>query len=192
MSVVPADKPRHLQSSRDMFLTMIPLVLIVLALAGLSRACSFSPGGPTAGAPPSVDAAAALAGDAASVSFPLRAPTLPAGWVSNSGNRHTAGGAQGGVVEDTGWISPAGRYLRLAQSSASEDALINDELGGPRTASDVTEVAGQRWVVYSQQDAETVWVADLGAVRLLITGSGSAEEFTTLATATVQAAPLAR
>jgi hypothetical protein len=44
--------------------------------------------------------------------------------------------------------------------------------------------------VYSQQDAEAVWVANLGDVRILITGGGGAEEFQTLATATVQAVPL--
>ncbi len=171
---------------------MVPLVLIVLALAGLARACSFSPGGPSASAPPSVDAGAALSADAATVSFPLRAPALPAGWVSNSGNRHTAGGAQGGVVEDTGWISPAGRYLRLAQSSASADALVADELQGRRAVSGKAQAGGRDWTVYAQQDAETAWVADLGDVRLLITGSGSQDEFTTLAMATGRAIPLSR
>jgi len=175
-----------------MFLTMVPLVLIVLALAGLAKACSFSPGGPTASAPPSVDAGAALSADAATVSFPLRAPVLPGGWVSNSGNRHTAGGAQGGVVEDTGWISPAGRYLRLAQSSASADALVADELQGRRAASGKAQAGGRDWTVYAKQDAETAWVVALGDVRLLITGSGSQDEFSTLATATVRATPLSR
>ena len=189
---MPADKPRHLQTTRDMVLTMLPLVLIVLALAGLARACSFSPGGPTASAPPSVDAAAALSIDARTLTFPLRLPVLPAGWVSNSGNRHTVAGAQGGVVSDTGWISPAGRYLRLAQSSASEDALLADEVEGRRSASGVTSAGGRDWVVYTQQDAEPVWIANLGDVRLLITGSGTDAEFRTLAAGTVQATPLAR
>lgn len=175
-----------------MFLSIVPLVLVVLALAGLARACSFSPGGPTAGAPPSVDVTAALSADARTVGFPLRLPGLPAGWVANSGNRHTVSGAGGGVSEDTGWISPAGRYLRLAQSSASEDALVRDEVGRRRTASGTTSAGGHDWVVYAQADVETVWVADLGDVRLLITGSGSDVEFQTLAAATVQAVPLSR
>jgi hypothetical protein len=190
MGGVPADKPRHLQTSRDMIYTIIPLVLIVLALAGLSKACSFSPGGPSAGAPPSVDVTAALSAGARTANFPLRLPALPAGWVSNSGNRHTVAGAQGGVVEDTGWISPKGSYLRLAQSSAGEDALMSDEVGSMRKASGTTSAGGRDWVVYSQQDAEAVWVANLGDVRILITGGGGAEEFQTLATATVQAVPL--
>lgn len=175
-----------------MFLTMIPLVLIVLALAGLARACSFSPGGPSTGAPPSVDAHAALSEDARTVGFPVRLPVLPAGWVSNSGDRHTVPGAQGGVTADTGWITPKGAYLRLAQSSASEDALVADEVGRMRTASGTVSVDGRDWVAYAQPDAESVWVANLGDVRVLITGSGTDQDFRTLASATVQAAPLTR
>lgn len=189
---MPADKPRHLQTSRDMVYTIIPLILIVLALAGLSKACSFSPGGPTAAAPPSVDVGAALSLDARTVSFPLRLPALPAGWVSNSGNKHSISGARGGDVEDTGWITPKGAYLRLAQSNAAEANLLTDEVGGRRGSSGPTSVGGHDWTVYSEQGKEPVWVTDLGDVRLLITGSGSLAEFTTLATATLQASPLPR
>jgi len=192
MGLVPPDKPRHLHTSRDMILSIIPLVLVVLALAGLARACSFSPGGPTASAPPSVDVSAALSADARTVSFPLRLPVLPAGWVSNSGNRHTVRGAQGGVAIDTGWITPAGRYLKLAQTNASENVLVADEAGGRRRASGTTAAGGRDWVVYAEQDAEPVWVADLGEVRLLVTGSGRNEDFRTLAAAVAQGSPLPR
>ncbi len=173
-----------------MFITIIPLVLIVMALAGLSRACSFSPGGPTEGPPLNVDVAAELRTDAAVLDFPVRLPQLPPEWHGNSASRGEVSGPQGGPSATVGWMTGSGRYLRLVQSTAGEDALLASQVGGVRSASGTREAGGRSWVVYPEQDAEAVWVADLGDVRLLITGSGSAEDYQTLATAAAEAQPL--
>lgn len=173
-----------------MFITIIPLVLIVMVLAGLSRACSFSPGGPTEGPPLNVDVAAELRDDAAVMDFPIRLPQLPEDWRGNSASRDVVSGPLGGDSATVGWMTSSGRYLRLVQSAASEDALVASQVGGMRSASGAREAGGQSWVVYPEQDAEAVWVADLGEVRLLITGSGSTEDYQTLAAAVAQAPPL--
>lgn len=180
---VPADKPRHLQSTHDMVLSLAPLVLVILAMAGLARACTFSPGGPTEAAPPTIDVTAALTQDARDVEFVLRLPTLPEGWVSNSDQVRDVGGAGGGESVRTGFITSGGSYLRLVQSSATEDRLVADEVGTARTATGAVDVAGRSWVVYGPEDGarESVWVADEGDLRLLITGSGTEDEFRGLA-----------
>ena len=183
-------KPRHLLNGRDMAFSIIPLVLICLVLAGASRACSFSPGGPEAAPPVAVDAAASLSSNARTVDFPVRLPDLPGGWTANSGAVNTVPGAAGGTVIATGWISPAGRYVRLAQSDASPDALRAQQLDGSRTPTSTEDLAGTSWTIYTAAGAETAWVADLGPVRLLITGSGADEEFRTLAISTSMADPL--
>lgn len=191
---MPADKPRHLQNSHDLILSIVPLVLICLALAGLARGCSFSPGGPSAAAPPTVDAARIYADDAAAESFPIRSPELPAGWLANSSSNASVGGTNGGSSVRVGYISPGGSYLKLVQSSATADQLLPAEAGGltGRASSGSKQVGGATWNLYVQKGTETAWVSDLGAVRLLITGSGSDAEFTVLAGSVLARPPLLR
>lgn len=189
---MPADKPRHLQNSHDLILSIVPLVLICLALAGLARGCSFSPGGPTAGPPPTVDSARIYADDAAAESYPVREPHLPDGWVANSSSNAKIGGTNGATVVRVGYVTSGGSYLKLAQSSATVARLVPEEVAGldGGSASRSTSVGGSTWDVYARKGSESAWVTDLGTVRLLITGSGSDEEFSQLATAVLAQPPL--
>ncbi|NUS45746.1 MAG: DUF4245 domain-containing protein [Mycobacteriaceae bacterium] len=186
-----ANKPRILLGPKDLVWSLIPLVLLCLLFAGLAARCSFSPGGPKAGPVPTFDARNALRADAATMAFPIRAPKLPAGWKSNSGSHGTAVGAGGGPVTTVGFITPGNRYLELAQSSASEEALakyVDSEL--VHTAA--TQVGGHTWEVYSAPTKESAWVADLGGVRTLIRGAGTEQEYTALAAGVAEAAPLTK
>ncbi len=187
---VPADKPRHLQSSRDLVLSIVPLVLISLALAGVSRACAFSPGGPSSAPPPTIDVTRVLADDARLLSFPIRQPQLPDGWVANSSSNVTVGGTAGGTSARVGYVTPGGAYLRLAQSNAAADVLLAAEVPGLRTRTGAKQVGGGTWQLYAQQGSEPAWVSDQGSVRLLITGSGSDRQFSELAGAVLAGAPL--
>lgn len=190
---MPADKPRAQQNTHDLLLSLAPLVLIILAMAGLARACTFSPGGPSEAAPPSIDLQQAITRDAAEVDFSVRLPELPQGWVANSGDVRAVGPEDEAVR--TGFVTDSGGFLRLVQSSAEEDPLVAEEAGGARTASSAVDVAGASWVVYNAEDgAETVWVTSVAdgtdEVRLLVTGSGSVAEFRALAEAAVQGQPV--
>lgn len=189
---MPADKPRHLQNSHDLVLSIVPLVLICLALAGLAKGCSFSPGGPSAAPPPTVDSAQIYADDAASETYPVREPQLPDGWVANSSSSSTIGGTSGSTVVRVGYVSPGGSYLKLAQSDATADQLVPEEVEklDARDTSGSKQVAGATWDIYAHKGSETAWVSDLGTVRLLITGSGSDAEFSVLATAVLAQHPL--
>ncbi|EFG75078.1 hypothetical protein HMPREF0591_5016 [Mycobacterium parascrofulaceum ATCC BAA-614] len=199
-------KPRLLQDGRDMFWSLIPLVLACIVLAGLVGMCSFAPGSHR-GAVPTYDAPAALRADAATLGFPIRLPKLPAGWQANSGGR---GGIQGGRVDPStgqrlnaatsvvGYLSPTGMYLSLTQSNADEDKLVGSIHSSAYPAGTV-DVAGTTWVVYngsgqSGAEAEPVWTTRLtgptGATQIAITGAGSADQFRTLASATQSQPPL--
>ena len=57
-------KPRLLQDGRDMFWSLMPLVIGCIVLAGLVGMCSFQPGGTNRGTIPSYDVAKALRADA--------------------------------------------------------------------------------------------------------------------------------
>lgn len=200
-------KPRLLQDGRDMFWSLIPLVVGCIVLAGVVGMCSFQPGGTHNGAIPSYDAAAALRADAQTLGFPIRMPRLPAGWQPNSGGR---GGIENGRTDPStgqrlhaatstvGYISPAGMYLSLTQSNADEDKLVGSIRPSAYPAGTV-DVDGTSWVVYrgagqGGADAEPVWTTRLagpgGATQIAITGAGGADQFRTLASATQSQPPL--
>lgn len=188
--LVAGSKPRYLQDNRDIIWSLIPLVLFMVVIAAIARSCSFSPGGPTAGPVPQFDVDAALAFDAAELDFPIRNPVVPDSWQSNSGSRGTATGNGGGDVSTVGYITDAGRYLQLSQSSATEESLVPWVAGDSRASTGVDDVGGNQWVQYAEEGVEPIWITNLGDVRVLVTGSGSADEFTTLATAVGEASPL--
>lgn len=203
-------KPRLLQDGRDMFWSLMPLVLACIVLAGVVGMCSFQPARSNMGAIPSYNASAALRADAVALGFPIRLPNLPAGWRPNSGGR---GGIDAGrpdpsdpgkgrrlhaVTSTVGYISPAGMYLSLTQSNADEDKLV-DSIHRSAVPTGVVDVAGTNWVVYRGSgdrgaEAEPIWATRLagptGAATLAITGAGSTEEFRTLASATQSQPPL--
>ncbi|MFD4179910.1 DUF4245 domain-containing protein [Rhodococcus sp. NPDC058514] len=183
-------KPRILQNNRDMMWSIIPLVLLCLIVAGVASRCSFSPGGPSSGPVPQFDVDASLKYDAGVLGFPVRNPAVPEDWQPNSGSRGVVGGDGGGDVTTVGYITSKGRYLQLSQSEATEEVLVPWVAGDRRSPTGVAPIAGDQWVEYDEEGSEPIWVTDLGDVRVLVTGSGSTEEFTELATAVDAAQPL--
>jgi hypothetical protein len=196
-----------LQDGRDMFWSMAPLVVACIALAGLVGMCSFAPTGPKSGTTPSYDAAAALRSDAETLGFPIRLPTLPQGWRSNSGARN---GLEAGrtdpatgqpvlaKVSTVGYLTPKGMYVSLTQSNADEDKLVRS-IHPDVYPTGTQDVAGQKWIVYeggSADDgaAEPVWTTTLtgqgGSTQIAVTGAGSPDDFRTLATAVQTQTPL--
>lgn len=200
-------KPRLLQDGRDMFWSLIPLVIGCILLAGMVGMCSFQPRSGGKGTIPSYDAAAALRADALALGFPIRLPQLPAGWQANSGSRGGIGGGRtdpatgqrlNAPTATVGYISPTGMYLSLTQSNADEDKLVRS-IHPSAYPSGAVDVAGTDWVVYegagqSGADAEPVWTTRLtgptGATQIAITGAGSTDQFRTLASATQSQQPL--
>jgi uncharacterized protein DUF4245 len=204
--VAKAAKPRLLQDGRDMFWSLMPLVLGCIVLAGLVGMCSFQLGG-TKGTIPAYDAPAALRADAATLGFPIRLPQLPGGWQANSGHR---GGIANGRTDPStgqhlnaptstvGYISPTGMYLRLTQSNADEDKLVGS-IHSSAYPTGTVDVSGTIWIVYRSADqngadAEPVWTTRLtspaGTTQIAITGAGNTDQFRTLASATQSQPPL--
>jgi hypothetical protein len=176
--------------SRDMVISMLILLPIVGLVALLGHGCSFSPGGPTVDLnqlqtidprPPLISAARALP-------FPVREPAMPAGWRTTVVNLDPAPGGAGAVR--ISWITPGGRYLRVVQSPAEEGALVAAETGGDPTGARPLPAAGAQWVDYTGGNGEQAWARRAGPVEWLLTGDGTAAEFTAAARALTAAAPL--
>lgn len=191
----PAKPPRSALRMRDMVMALGALLIVVLATGGLSRSCSFAPGGPTVDRSglPVVDAAGELRALAPGVPFPLRVPALPADWRANStGVDQVAGGSR---LVRAGWVTPAGAFVQLDQSDASEETLVTSVRRGddPPAGQGTVDVGGRQWVVYGARPAEPIWITEVPGpkpVRLVITGSGTDQEFRTMATAALSATPM--
>ncbi|WP_139190699.1 DUF4245 domain-containing protein [Actinokineospora iranica] len=174
---------------RDMVLSLLALLLILAPLVVFSRGCSFSPGPPDAdpATAPTVDVAEHLGRAAASVDFPLRAPTVPDTWRANSSS--TSRVRPVSVVVRAGWLTPD-RFIQLSQSSAALEDLLPVETGQAAPAIGTMDVDGTVWTEFSGRRAEKAWAADLGGTTTLITGSATPDEFRVLASAAQAAGPL--
>lgn len=181
----PLHKPaRSALTMRDMVVALGVLLVVILLAGGVTRSYSFAPTGPTVDPSglPVVDAPSELR--ALRVPFPVRVPAVPDGWRSNSVGQDRV---EGGRAVRVGFITPAGRYLRLLQSDAPDAALLAVETGAtPVAASGPVDVTGQRWIVYPRGSDEPIWITEVATpgaapVRMLITGSGSEDDFRALA-----------
>ena len=181
----PGKPPRSALSVRDMVGAVAVLVAVVLLFAGMTRSCSFSPAVPSAdpAAGPRVDAPAQLRVLAGSMPFPLRVPAPPTGWRATTVDTVRVG-ENGARAARTGYLTTDGHYLRLVQSDADEPELLATEAQGTPVASGPIVVTGTTWVSYTDDTREPIRIAALDGVRLLITGSGTDDEFRTLAAAT--------
>lgn len=179
-------KPRILQGNRDMFWSVVVLMVICAVFAGVAGQCTFSPSGPQQGAIPQFDAEASLAQDARSLDFPVRSPAVPEGWTANSGRVQQFAGTTSSHV---GWVTGERSFVELVQSDAPEDAFRSLN-GGPRPERTIVPISGREWTVLTGDDVRPVWVADLGDVRVAVTGSAASSEFETLASAVQRAEPL--
>jgi hypothetical protein len=123
------------------------------------------------------------------VDFPIRRPGLPDGWRANSSSTSALGRGTSVVVR-LGWLTPD-RYIQLSQSGGTVADVVTAETGQDQAVSTgQVDVAGTHWTTYPGRRDEQAWVTRLDRTTVLITGSGSAEEFRTLAAAVGSANPV--
>lgn len=180
-----------------MVLSLAVLIAIIGSIVWLTQGCEFSPSGPKVdpSSAPTVDPARELGNAARRVDFPVRQPAVPDGWRANSSNTLPVGqGAARTTAIRVGWVTPGGKYLRLSQSKAPIDDLVALEAGGGVSVSSTgsVDVAGTQWAKHHGKGDEPAWVLSLDGVQLLITGSGTEDDFRALATAAQTAKPLAK
>lgn len=186
-----AAKPRILNNNKDMIWSLIPLLLLCAFIAVVSGNCSVGlTGGSGDDKVPAYDVANGLRADARSVTFPIRLPQTPADWKPNSG---TTVALENTVVSNAGYITANGVYIQLSQTNATQDAVVgylsdDETLLGAGTR----DVGGRQWVAYGKPDGgRTVWVTDLGDVRIgLKSNKAKDDDFSTLASAVLAASPL--
>ncbi|HHX84200.1 MAG TPA: DUF4245 domain-containing protein [Actinomycetales bacterium] len=181
-------KPRILQGNRDMVWSLVILMAICAAFAGIAGLCTFSPSGPQQGPIPEFDAEASLRQDARSLDFAIRSPEVPEGWTSNSGRVESFAGTSSSHV---GWVTGERSFVELVQTDAPLEDLRRVG-GGPRPSMSMIPVAGREWTVFTGDDVRPVWAVDLGDARVAVTGSAATSDLEALAAAVQDAEPLPR
>jgi hypothetical protein len=186
-----AAKPRILNNNKDMIWSLIPLLLLCAFIAVVSGNCSVGlTGGSGDDKVPAYDVENGLRADARTVPFPIRLPQTPDDWKPNSGSTTAL---ENTVVSNAGYITGNGVYIQLSQTNATEDAVVG-YLSDDKTllGAGTREVGGRQWVAYGKPDGgRTVWVTDLGDVRIgLKSNNAKDDDFTALASAVLAVSPL--
>lgn len=187
--MVADSKPRILQDSRDIVLSLLVVVGLMVPLVAFTGMCSFDRGTPENGPVQKVDAQQILSMEARALNFPVRLPETPEGWVTNSARRTTVNRQPASVL---GWVTKEGAYLQLTQTDQPLDIAVQNMDEHGRTEQGPKEIAGRTFKVYTsaERGVREVWATDLGDVRLIFSGTAGEAEFTQIVEKTLAATPL--
>lgn len=184
-------------STRDLIISLGVLLVVIAFSVGFTGMCSFNPGPAQRSGPvQEVDIDTILKTDARGLDIPIRLPDLPEEWQPNSVRRTMVDKEPS---SEAGWVIHESAFLSLTQTIADAEDAVNDEDGEYReqTGTFVVPAAASStgkditWQIWTGDDVKKVWVADLGTVRLLISGRAGEDQYRTLAEATAKARPLA-
>lgn len=189
VAVAAEEKPRIFQNGRDMIWSLALLVVVMVGSVAFTGLCSYNPGAPEAGPVQEVDAESFMGMEARAMSFPVRLPDNPEGWVTNSARRTQVNDTPAPVV---GWVTADTGYIQMTQTDQPLDDAVRGYDNDYRELSHTESIGGEEVEVYlsEESDVRELWVADLGDVRMLFSGAASEEEFRTLIEAAVSAEPL--
>ncbi|MEH0146999.1 DUF4245 domain-containing protein [Corynebacterium sp. Q4381] len=182
-------KPRVFQDGRDMFINVVIIVVMMLIGVGATGLCTYNPGRPENGPVQEVDARTFLGLESRATNFPIRYPDTPEGWVANSARRTMIDQQPAPVV---GWVTADGGFLQMTQTGADIETAIAAQDSALRPNEQTTTIDGREVRVLSADDpaVRPLWAVDAGDARLVVTGAGTEDEFVTLISAALQAAPI--
>lgn len=172
-----------------MFLSLALIVVLMVVSVGATGLCTYEPGAPEGGPVREVDAHTFMDMEARAVTFPVRMPENPEGWVTNSARR---GQVNRTPVPIVGWVTAGDGYIQLTQTDQPLDDAVRGVDAHPRELDHTVQVAGAEAQVYQsdESDVRDLWVVDMGETRLLFSGAAPEAEFETIVAATVASDPL--
>ncbi|GIZ98361.1 hypothetical protein TTY48_29730 [Tsukamurella sp. TY48] len=193
-----AQKPRILQSRRDLVLTMVPLIALCLLAVFASQNFLFG-----FGADPKDETVAAIDPkpvyelSAANLGFPVRMPAgegvangVPESWKATATRDQQIAG---GTVFTVNYVTPEKNSLQLSQSNAPADAVVESVYGSKTKPSGSMPVGGRTWQVYGPNDkGRNAWSLDLDGTVLVLYGGATVPRFTDLASLVQDQTPLPR
>lgn len=186
-----AEKPRILQNSRDLAMTLIPLLALCLLVFFASGNC-----GRTQDMVPGVPPKPLAETAAQSLDFPVRLPAaegftagVPEGWKVSAGRQPELAG--GKSYFSLSYITDDKRLVELAQSNAGADELVQ-AVAGNVTQTGTVPVDGTQWRVFSVNDKDrSTWALTLpDGVTLALNGDATVPQFQVIAEAVQGQQPL--
>lgn len=196
IDAVKIEKPRMFTNTRDLIISLGVLLVVMFFSVGFTGLCSFNPGSADRSGPvQEVDIDTILKTDARGLGIPVRLPALPDNWEPNSGRRTMVDNEPSSKA---GWVIDERAFLALTQTVAELKDAVDDEDGEYREETDTFVVPASKsstgvevtWQIWTGDDVRQIWAADLGDVRLLISGTATPEQYRTMAEAAVKAQPL--
>lgn len=119
-----------------------------------------------------------------SVSQPLLAPAVPAGWTANAAELRVSDRVTSWYV---GFVTPTNGYVGYNEGLRANDTWLSDLLNGARSDS-VTTIGGRPWRVYDQRaqgqsagNAQYALATRIGATYLVAYGTASPQSIRSLA-----------
>ncbi|AKK05462.1 putative DUF4245 family protein [Corynebacterium mustelae] len=186
---VAEEKPRIFQSGRDIALSLAAVLAVMIVSVAFTGMCSYGRDTAENVQINKVDAAAFFDLEARAMNFPLRLPEVPAGWVANSARRGAVDGQPAPIV---GWVIGKDGYVQLTQTDVPADKAVTGADNNFRELVETYDVDGVAVSRYASEDADVrdIRVADLGDVRLLVTGAATKEQFDDLISRTIASEPI--
>lgn len=161
-------------TAANMLRSLLPLVLIVLALAYF---CSPTDVDPVT----EVDPSTSISYAATRTEQTLLVPELAAQWRPTSVDVVVPDAGRSGAVSLTiGYLTPSEEFARYIITTDPSADLVEDLLAGADAAGTLV-LAGRPWQELSTARGERLYLRSLGELRLVVTGSASEDELRTLA-----------
>ncbi|WJY89422.1 DUF4245 domain-containing protein [Corynebacterium confusum] len=184
------NKPKLFEGGKDMILSLGVTVIAMLAVVGATGLCTVNPEDSPHAEVTEVDAENFLRMETQATGVPARLPQLPDGWYANSARRGQVAGEPAPIV---GFVTAEKGYLQATQTTVGYDEARRGYDGNYRELTDTTEIDGQTVEIYTSDDNDVrdLWAADLGDVRLLVSGSANDADYRPLISAIVAAEPVA-
>lgn len=178
---------RSKMGTKDMIAAMAVVLVVVVLIALYASNMSFAPGARVDDGPvPTADVVPGFAHAAETMPFPVLVPTgLPEDWHPNSFSVSTpqVDGIGTPPTVRGGWITPAGAFITLIESSADAAALLSAELDASGSHQGTVEAGGAEWTLTTGVRTEAAWVRTAGETTVLITGNAAEADFLLLADA---------
>jgi hypothetical protein len=169
---VPTNMRRG-HTARDMFWALAVLLVPILLIGGLLKACGSQDA-------TVVDPAPAIADARAANLFEVVAPQgLSDGWRVVQANFRRAEGGVGTLR--LGYLTPSGEGVQVVESNGPAADLLTQELGDQVRPQGETTVAGRPWTSSIVRGNERALVDTTTARTLIVVGQASFDDLTTLA-----------